>query len=65
MTDWAEYGSVESYVDDNRERLTRVLRHSSDPFARACAWAIIDAGSSGADLEVLRRELETLAEREG
>lgn len=62
MTDWAEYDSVEAYVADNRERLERVVRHSNDPYARACAWTILDAGTDQPELERLQEELERLQE---
>lgn len=49
---------VSRYVDENGDRLRRVIRNSNDTYARACAWAILDAGSDGPELEQLRRELE-------
>ena len=62
MTDIRNYDDVESLVEDNREMLERVLRHSNDSFARACAWALIDAGSDQPELEQLQRELDALQE---
>jgi len=62
MTDIRNYDDVESFVNDNREMLERVLRHSNDSFARACAWALIDAGSDQPELEQLQRELDALQE---
>jgi len=64
MTDPTDYDDVESLVEDNRETIKRVLRHSANPFARACAWALIDAGSDEPDLERLRKELDALQEAE-
>ena len=60
MNDPDDYRSLEAFVADNREMLERVLRHSGDAYARACAWAIIDAGSDAPDLDQLQRELSTL-----
>lgn len=57
-----EYDNVESYVEENRDSLERVLRHSNDTFARACAWALIDAGSEPPEIDQLQHELETLQE---
>ena len=54
--------NIESFVNENREMLERVLRHSNDEFARACAWALIDAGSTDPEMEELRRELDALVE---
>lgn len=55
-----EYETPEEFVEEDRECLERVIRHSSDPSARAWAWAILDAGSDGPELDDLERELETL-----
>lgn len=57
-----DYPSIEAFVDDNREMLERVLRHSSNPYARACAWALIDAGSAAPDITELEQELSALQE---
>lgn len=57
-----EYDTVEDYVEENRDSLERVLRHSNDAFARACAWALIDAGSEPPEIDQLQRELESLQE---
>lgn len=50
----------EAFVESNREMLVRLLRHSSNPYARACAWTILDAGSDAPDLDRLQRELAAL-----
>lgn len=57
-----DYRSVAEFVDENREMLERVLRHSNSPYARACAWALIDAGSDAPDIDQLKRELEAVKE---
>ena len=57
-----EYTSTAEFVDENREMLERVLRHSNSPYARACAWALIDAGSDAPDIGRLKRELEIVKE---
>ena len=62
MNDIQDHHDVESFVEDNREMLERVLRHSNDSFARACAWALIDAGSNDPEIEQLQRELDALQE---
>ena len=60
MGDSTRYTSPEAFVDDNREMLVRILRHSNNAYARACAWAILDAGSDAPDLDTLQRELAAI-----
>lgn len=60
MTLAEDHDSVETFVDENREMLERVLRHSNNVYARACAWALIDAGSDPPELAQLSKELEVL-----
>lgn len=64
MTDGSHYTSPEAFVADNQEMLVRILRHSNNAYARACAWAILDAGSDAPDLDKLQRELATLQDRQ-
>ena len=64
MTDGTRYSSPEAFVADNREMLVRILRHSNNAYARACAWAILDAGSDAPDLDTLQRELAALQEQQ-
>lgn len=54
---------IEQFVDDNRESIERVLQHSNNSYARACAWALLDAGSDDPDIEDLQRELDQLQEQ--
>lgn len=56
--------SPEAFVANNQEMLVRILRHSNNAYARACAWAILDAGSEAPDLETLQRELAVLQDRD-
>lgn len=51
---------IDSFVDDNHDSIVRVLKHSNNAYARACAWALLDAGSDAPDLEDLEHELRTL-----
>jgi len=60
--DPTRFDDVEAYVQENREMLVRVLRHSNDEFARACAWTLLDEGSSEPELEQLQDELEAIRE---
>lgn len=64
MTDGTRYSSPEAFVADNQEMLVRILRHSNNAYARACAWAILDAGSEAPDLDTLQRELAALQEQQ-
>lgn len=55
----------EEYVEENRETIIKVIRHSSDSFARACAWTLIDRYSDDPDLDELHDELDAVAQRGG
>lgn len=50
----------EEYVREHRERIVQVIRHSDDPFARACAWVLLDRYTPDRDLEDLRDELDQI-----
>lgn len=54
--------SIEEYVKENEEQLQRVIKHSDDTYARACAWALLDSGSDGPEIEQLRAELDQIQE---
>lgn len=56
---------VSRYVDENGDRLRRVIRNSESTYARACAWAILDVGGDGPETEQLRRELEQVGDGPG
>ena len=53
----------EEYVQDNRENIIQVIRHSDDPFTRACAWMILDRYTPDRDFEDLHEELDAVARR--
>lgn len=57
--------SVESPNGDSLspDQLERILRHSSNPYARACAWVLLDRKLDEPDLEELEAELQSLKER--
>lgn len=42
---------LETYVDENYDRIVRVLRHSQDSYARGCAWALLDVALSEPELD--------------
>ncbi|MCU4743430.1 hypothetical protein [Natronoglomus mannanivorans] len=56
---------IREFVKENREMLTRVLRHGNDGYARACAWALLDRGGSDPDLEKIEQELQELKKHRG
>jgi len=56
------YDDIEQFVDANREALVRVIKHSDNSYARACAWTLLDAGSDGPELEQLQSELSHIRE---
>lgn len=53
----------EEYVQENRKRIIQIIRHSDDPFARACAWMLLDRYTPDRDLEDLRDELDDIVNR--
>lgn len=62
MKDLSDIDASE-YVPEHREELVDVIRHSSDPFARACAWVLLDEYSDDPDVEALRDELDAVRDR--
>jgi len=46
------------YVRENRNVIADVLRHSQDPYARACALALLKHGGTERDAELVKREVE-------
>lgn len=42
------------------ESLERVIRHSSNPYARACAWTLLDLVCDDPELADLQDELQEL-----
>lgn len=57
--DEAEYSDIEQYVDQNREFLSRVLRHGGNE-ARSYALALLANGADDRDLEVIQEELNQM-----
>jgi hypothetical protein len=54
---------IDQFVDENRDSIERVLRHSNNAYARACAWTLLDAGSDDPDIDALQRELDQLQQQ--
>lgn len=54
---------IGQFVEENRESIERVLRHSNNAYARACAWTLLDAGSDDPDIDALQRELDQLQQQ--
>jgi hypothetical protein len=54
----------EEYVQNHRERLLAVIRQSSDPFARACAWMLLDRFTEDRDFDELIEELRAVTEQD-
>lgn len=46
------------------DSLERVIRHSSDSYARACAWTLLDKVGEEPDLADLEEEIRALRENE-
>ncbi len=53
----------ETFVEENRERLVQIIRHSDDPFARACAWAMLDRYTPDREIDELHEELDNVTNR--
>lgn len=49
---------ISVYVRENRDVIANVLRHSQDPYARACALAILMNGGTARDVETVKQEVE-------
>lgn len=45
------------------DQLERILRHSGNPYARACAWVLLDRLLDEPDMEELEAELRSLRDR--
>lgn len=55
----------QDYVEENREKILTIIRRSDDPFARACAWTLLDRYTPDKSLDDLEDELQIVAERGG
>lgn len=53
----------ETFVEENRERLVQIIRHSDDPFARACAWSMLDRYTPDREIDELHEELDNVTNR--
>jgi len=51
---------AEEYVRENRDVIADVLRHSQDPYARACALALLKLAGTERDAEMVKQEVEEL-----
>lgn len=51
---------LSTYVRENRDVLANVLRHSQDPYARACALALLMNGGTARDVESVKQEVEEI-----
>jgi hypothetical protein len=51
---------LSAYVRENRDVIANVLRHSQDPYARACALALLMNGGTKRDAESVKQEVEEI-----
>lgn len=51
---------LSTYVRENRDVIANVLRHSQDPYARACALALLVNGGTTRDVESVKQEVEEI-----
>lgn len=52
---------VREYVQNHRDDLAYILRHSQDETVRSLVLAVLLRGSDECDLELIKRELDRLA----
>jgi hypothetical protein len=55
--------NADEYVRENREKIIGVIRSSDDAYTRACAWTLLDRYTPDKDIEDLKDELDTIANR--
>jgi hypothetical protein len=55
--------NADEYVRENREKIIGVIRNSDDTYTRACAWTLLDRYTPDKDIEDLKDELDTIANR--
>jgi len=58
-------GDPDSFVDQNRDALIRILKQSDDEFVRALAIAALTEYGSEPDIEDVERELKQARDRQG
>ena len=51
---------LSTYVRENQDMLANVLRHSQDPYARACALALLVNAGTTRDVESVKQEVEEI-----
>lgn len=51
---------ISAYVRENHDVIANVLRHSQDPYARACALALLMNGGTARDVESVKQEVEEI-----
>jgi len=51
---------LSTYVRENRDVIANVLRHSQDPYARACALALLVNGGTTRDVESVKQEVDEI-----
>lgn len=49
---------VREYVRENPDILADVLKHSEDPYARACALVLLAYGGTERDADVVKQEID-------
>lgn len=51
---------LSTYVRANRDVIANVLRHSQDPYARACALALLMNGGTARDAKSVKQEVDEI-----
>jgi hypothetical protein len=58
-----DFKNADEYVRENRKKIIGVIRNSDDAYTRACAWTLLDRYTPDKDIEDLKDELDTIANR--
>ena len=56
----SEPDDLATFVRENRDVLANVLRNAQDPYARACALALLIHGGTTRDVESVKQEVEEI-----
>lgn len=54
---------VRTFVRNNQDLLSEVLRYSQDPYARACALVLLKRGGTERELEAIEEDFDRVRDR--
>lgn len=56
---------LDEYVRENREQLSKIIKHGNDDFVRALALAAIVEYGGSPDFEAIKRDIDRAEQLEG